>query len=111
MWKQADLLDDVTDAPAQQNRVLLQDILAIDQNLAGGRFYQAITMRSSVVLPEPEVPTSIQVFPSVTSNVTASTAGELVPGNCLVISLNAMVAIAAGLLISENERLNTCIFA
>src|ERR1700682_2047496 len=66
-----------------------------------------LTMRSRVVLPEPEVPTNIQVFPSVTSNVTASTAGDCVPGNCLVISLNAMVAMAGGLLIHKNGRLDS----
>src|SRR5437588_1913199 len=52
-----------------------------------------LTMRKSVVLPEPEVPTNIQVLPSGTSNVTASTAGLLAPGYCLVISWNAIFAI------------------
>src|SRR6266516_1216982 len=52
-----------------------------------------LTMRKSVVLPEPEVPTSIQVLPSGTSNVTASTADLLAPAYCLVISWNAIFAI------------------
>lgn len=51
-----------------------------------------LTMRSSVVFPEPEVPTSIQVLPSGTSKVTESTAGLPVPGYLLVISLNSILA-------------------
>src|SRR2546421_3269808 len=51
-----------------------------------------LTMRSRVVLPEPEVPTSIQVVPSCSSNVTASTAGLAVPSYCLVIFSNAIFA-------------------
>src|SRR5947209_18682620 len=50
-------------------------------------------MRKSVVLPEPEVPTSIQVLPSGSAKVTASTAGLFAPGYCLVISWNSIVAI------------------
>src|SRR5438067_2173737 len=57
-----------------------------------------LTMRNRVVLPEPEVPTSIQVLPSATSKVTASTAGLLAPGNTLVISWNAILAILLSLL-------------
>src|SRR2546423_13129739 len=52
-----------------------------------------LTMRNRVVLPEPEVPTSRQVCPSGTPKVTASTAGLLPPGNTLVISWNAILAI------------------
>src|ERR1700730_12325546 len=52
-----------------------------------------LTMRNRVVLPEPEVPTSKQVCPSGTPKVTASTAGLLAPGNTLVISSNAILAI------------------
>ena len=52
-----------------------------------------LTMRNRVVLPEPEVPTSIQVCPSGRPKVTASTAGLLAPGNTLVISWNAILAI------------------
>src|SRR6059058_272650 len=51
------------------------------------------TMRKSVVLPEPEVPTSIQVLPSGSAKVTASTAGLLDPGYCFVISWKAIFAI------------------
>src|SRR5438552_8395133 len=52
-----------------------------------------LTMRNRVVLPEPEVPTSIQVLFSATSKVTALTAGLLALGNCLVISWNEIFAI------------------
>src|SRR5690242_9333036 len=51
-----------------------------------------LTMRSSVVLPEPEVPTSIQVVPSGKAKLTASTAGLLAPGYCFVMLWNAIFA-------------------
>src|SRR5437763_8450623 len=63
-----------------------------------------LTMRKRVVFPEPEVPTSIQVVPSVTSKVTASTAGLLEPGNCLVMAWKAIFAIPLVLLFQENIR-------
>src|SRR5712692_8527212 len=62
-----------------------------------------LTMRNSVVLPEPEVPTSIQVVSSVTSKVTASTAGLLEPGNCLVMAWKAIFAIPLVLLVFQEN--------
>src|SRR6266516_2886968 len=61
------------------------------------------TMRNSVVLPEPEVPTSIHVLPSGTSKVTASTAGLPAPGYCLVISWNAIFAILSAPLLDASS--------
>src|SRR5215471_1811489 len=52
-----------------------------------------LTIRRRVVFPEPEVPTSMQMAPGGTSNVTPSTAGRPAPGYRFVTSRNAMVAI------------------
>src|SRR6266567_2776902 len=65
-----------------------------------------LTMRNSVVLPEPEVPTSIQVLPSGTSNVTAFTAGALAPGYFFVISLKRIFSMPS-LFLSSNYLLGS----
>ncbi len=44
------------------------------------------TMRSNVVLPEPDVPTRTQVLPSGTPKLTRSTAGAGPPRNILLTS-------------------------
>src|SRR2546428_5897919 len=63
-----------------------------------------LTIRSSVVLPEPEVPTSIQVLPSGKAKLTASTAGLLAPGYCFVMLWNAIFAMPLLLSTSLNIR-------
>ena len=50
-----------------------------------------LTMRRSVVFPEPDVPRSMQMMPGGTSNVTPSTAGLAVPGYLLVTSRKAIL--------------------
>src|SRR2546422_10286113 len=52
-----------------------------------------LTIRRRVVLPEPEVPSNIQVAPSGTAKVTASTAGRLAFWYCFVTSWNVILAI------------------
>ena len=67
-----------------------------------------LTMRNKVVLPAPDFPTSMQVRPSGTVNVTSSTAGLVECPNLLVIAWNAISGMPLMLLARKGNLLWRC---
>ena len=74
MRQQADLLNRVADLPAQDLGLKFVVRLSIDQDLPRVTSIRRLTMRSAVVLPQPEGPISTQISPSRTVRFKLSTA-------------------------------------
>jgi len=62
--KETDLLDDVPDAPAELGRILVENVLPVDKDLAAVGSISLFTMRSEVVFPQPDGPMSTVIRPA-----------------------------------------------
>ena len=68
MREQPDLLDHVADAPPQLDRVGVGDVLVVEEDPPAVGSISRLIIRSVVVLPQPDGPTSTHTSPSGTSS-------------------------------------------
>ena len=83
MREQADLLDDVADAPPELGQLAGRGVDAVDEDPARVGSISRLTILSEVVLPQPDGPTRTQILPAGTVSDRSLTA----PGVGLPLSL------------------------